>query len=727
MKSTIKNKSAGFSLVEVMIALIVLSVGLIALVKFQGEFIKNASEARQQSDAMTIAEQTLDTFRSFQELEIYVDLTDETYPNFNQPRTEPQHFPYPFPEIYSLIDRDPEDRDLLQLSEYDTLYNVSWTVRDCYANGIRTVDGDGNDIDNCLPLTQFGETPNADWSIGGAEGQMYKLVTVNVAWDRNNDGVQDADELVQLSSVIESADFLDTNLPPTDGDASDIAGESALTRDTLSDEVQVNVDTGTGEKRQAGKPLPEVVASGQRANTLVAFDVITYSPINNTNEVNVNLREEFINVACECQISSESGIAYPPGHVQWNSLGSYRYDAVANTELKTTAQPTGDNAADVEGLCSLCCRDHHDGTNLVRYDGQTGVTGNHPHFDENGNEVSGVGAIYTESCRFKRVDGVFRVFQDWQLQAINVIPNAQLATNEALSTAYSNYVADFISPDASVTTFNDVKDLIVKVEIPVGGAGEQLQARGIYLDNVYGIDGNLSTGDGSYAEYDGEDRLEQTPFAEVNLTLLADWNALNIQPPDEPNVPDYFSEPEFLNEDLATIDVTENYFGNLYRRGIARGLEETPQNGSPWPVYASIEDGTDGITDSANTEIDLVLSLNGTNPDDPDPADKKFGRFDVAVAGAASSFSVGGTINFSGLPGNNLKPVGTASPAFCSLISSGNSNTYSCSVPDGQTFTFNVMFTDKNNNTYTCTSTGDSNSFTVNGADISRNLSFTCQ
>ncbi len=708
MKVLQLNKlNSGFSLVEVMVALVVLGLGLVALIKFQGELITNATEAKEQSEAYSVAEQTMEVFRSFENLDTFAAIDDGVYEE-----------PYPAPF-------DNANADLLQLDQYNNTYDVSWVVNDCFGGGVRTVDADNNDIDQCL--NGFGETAPAGWEIGGANGQMYKIVEVNVEWDRNADGNLTNDEPVTLISALESTNFKDTALPPTNGDASDIAGESALTRDTLSDEIQVNVDTGTGEKRQAGKPLPEVVASGQRANTLVAFDVITYSPINNTNEVNVNLREEFINVACECQISSESGIAYPPGHVQWNTLGSYRYDAVTNTELKTTAQPTGDNAADVEGLCTLCCRDHHDGNNPVRYDGQTGVTGNHLHFDEDGNEVNGVGAIYTESCRFKRIDGVFRVFQDWQLQAINVIPNSQLASNEALSTAYSNYVADFISPDATVTTFSDVEALIDPVIIPVGGAGEQLQARGIYLDNVYSIDGNLSTGDGSYAEYDGDDRLEQTPFAEVNLTLLADWNALNLQPPDEPNGPNYFSEPEFLNEDLATIDVTENYFGNLYRRGIARGLEETPQSGSPWPLYASIEDGNDGITDSANTEIDLVLALNGTNPQDPDPADKKFGRFDVAVAGAASSFSVGGSISFSGLPGNNLKPVGTASPSFCSLISSGNSNTYSCIVPDGQTFTFNVSFTDKNNNTYTCTSTGNSNSFTINGVNITRNLTFTCQ
>ncbi|MCX4190366.1 type IV pilus modification PilV family protein [Methylophaga sp. OBS3] len=703
----LKKHNNGFSLVEVMVALVILGLGMVALIKFQGELITNATEAKELSEAYSVAEQTMEVFRSFENLQTFAAIDDGTY-----------EAPYPAPF-------DNANADILQLDQYNNAYEVSWVVSDCFGGGVRTVDGDNNDIDQCLD--GFGETAPAGWQIGGANGQMYKIVQVNIDWDRNNDGDTTNDDPIILLSAIESTNFQDTALPPTNGDASDIAGDSALTRDTLSDEVQVNVDTGSGEKRQAGKPLPEVVASGQRKNTLVAFDVITYSPINNSNEVNVNLREEFLNVACECRINSTSAVGYTPGHVQWNTSGSYRYDAVNNTELKTTAVPTGDNAADVEGLCTICCRDHHDGNGPVRYDGQIGVTGNHPHYDDNGNAVSAVGAIYTESCRFKRIDGVFRAFQDWQLQAINILPNEQLLNNASLEAAYSSYVGDYIIPDNDVTTFADVEALIEPVVIPVGGTGVQLQARGIYLDNVYAIDGSLSTGAGSYAVYDGEDKLEQTPFAEVNLTLLADWDALNIRPPDEPNLPDYFSDPEFLNEDLATIDVTESYFGNLYRRGIARGLEETPQNGAPWPVYASIESGTDGITDNSNTEIDLVLSLNGTNPNDPDPVNKKFSRFDVAVLGAASSYSVTGTISFTGLPGNNLKPVGTAETPFCGLISSGNSNTYSCIVPDGQTFTFNVSFLDKNGTPYSCTSTGNSNSFTINGANISRNLSFTCQ
>lgn len=696
----ISSNHRGFSLIEVLVALLVLSLGLIGLAKFHGKLLQSGSDANQLSVATTIAEEKIEQLRSF---DFLVDNGD--------------------PGIaYENIADGQETLTPSNNNNYNTSYNVTWKVQDCYMNGVRELDAGGNDIDGCLE--GFGQNEPAGWDLGAVDGQMYKAVTVDVDWSESDLGVT-------LTSIIESADFRDTFLPPTDGDGSGAGGDVAETTDILSDEVQVDVDTDSGQKRQAGKPLPEVVGNKNTNNTLVAFDVITYTPLNNpANEASVNLREEFLNVACECQFTGE-GPGYIPGHVQWSMVGQYRFDSVntgpTSVVNKTIATPTGNNDADVEGLCTLCCRDHHDGNQAVRYDGQTGVTGNHEHYDPvTGLPVSAVDDVYLESCRFKRIDGVFRVFQDWKLQEINVIPNEQLLNNATLADAYSDYVADYLVPDASVTSYSDVQAEMTDVSVSINGTPAQLLARGIYLDQVYKNDatGELSTGLDSYAAYSGNDKLEQTPFAEVNLTLLADWDALNIQPPSESNPPPYFYDDAYLDEDLATIDVTDSYYGNLYRRGQARGQGETPNAGSAWPIYASIENGTDGITDNENTEVPLAISLDGENPDDPNPADKKFGRFDVAVAGAASVFEVSGNVSFSGLPGG--AKVKTISPSECSLNSSGgNANMYTCLVVDGTSFTFTVSF-EKGSNTYSC-NTGDStNQFIVNGSNITRPLSFSC-
>lgn len=648
MFKNIQLKINGFSLVEVMVALLVLSLGMVALAKFQGKLIRDASEAHKTSEAYSVAEDFIEYFRAYPSLAVYDQLDDGAYP---------QQMPFGVNQVDCGTANNLES-DPMQLCRYTADYDITWSVDACYAGGVRTTDSDDQDIDACIE--NFGETPGVDWEIGGINGQVYKFLTVEV--DPNEGEI----EPVEASTIIQSADFKDTTLPPTDGDESNIAGNSALTRDTLSDEVQIQVDTGDDDQsRQAGKPLPDVVASGQRENTLVAFDVITYSPLAG-DEVAVNLREEFLNVSCECELQS-SGQSREPGHVQWSESGSFRFDKAGAVTNKQTGSATSNNAADVSGLCDMCCRDHHDSEDsLVRYDGELTSQDNHPHYDSAGNEVD-VGGTYFESCRFKRIDGVMRVFQDWQLKDITVFASSDLdGSNPDLENAYVDYVADFV-PDLSAdkSTVNNERQPIQVQE----GQNKQLQARGIYIDNVYNANGNLSTGENSYAAYDGDDKLEQTPFAEVNLTLLADW------------VSDNETEVTVTDEELDTVSSEENYFSNFYSRGRIKGIAETT---SPLPnVYASIEPGTDGITDNANT--DDVLDLSQVESGDEG---KPFSGIEVEVAGQASIRTISGDLNVPKLQGN---PDLTITPSeLCTPSKSGGQDTYSCSVLKDESITISV-------------------------------------
>lgn len=623
MKRESQIDHQGFTLVEIMVALVVLALGMTALMKFQGELIKNASQARQTTEALTIAEDKMDSLRAYADSDEYSLISDSTTP--------------------------------VTVNGVNNSYQLSWSVINCYAGGATPADQQN------ICLDDFGEEVPADWSLGSGNDQMYKAITLEVAWDQNNDGQVGAEEEVQLVSALESANMQKTVLPPTDGDTSDIAGDSALTKDTLGDEVQIQVDTSDNQSRQAGKPLPDVVASGQRENTLVAFDVITYSPLAG-DEVAVNLREEFLNVSCECELKSEA-LGREPGHVQWNQSGSFRYDKSGAVITKLVGEATDNNAADVSGLCDICCRDHHDDDNsLVRYDGKLDEEGNHAHYDSSGAEV-GVGGIYFESCRFKRIDGLLRVFQDWQLKDITTFANSDInGDNTELENAYVSYVSDLVlePADAEKSTVNGARQPIQTAV----NQQKQLQARGVYIDNVYDSEGNLSTGDNSYQAYAGDDKLEQTPFAEVNLTLLADWLS------DKPiNV-------SVTNDELDTVSSEENYFSNFYSRGRITGQQESSE---PHPiVYASIEPGTDGITDNANT--DRALDLNAE--------DKPFSGIEVEVAGEASIFTISGNL-FIDVQGK--KPDVSIIPSdTCTPDKDGGQEVYACNVLEGENIIISV-------------------------------------
>ena len=55
----------GFSLIEVLVAVVVLSIGLLALAALQGSLVRGGSAAKAQTQAMALAQQALEQFRGF--------------------------------------------------------------------------------------------------------------------------------------------------------------------------------------------------------------------------------------------------------------------------------------------------------------------------------------------------------------------------------------------------------------------------------------------------------------------------------------------------------------------------------------------------------------------------------------------------------------------------------------------------------------------------------------
>src|SRR6187402_2030890 len=57
--------SRGFSLIEVLLAIVVLSVGLLALAALQAGLVRNSADAKSRSAASTIAKDAIEDFRDF--------------------------------------------------------------------------------------------------------------------------------------------------------------------------------------------------------------------------------------------------------------------------------------------------------------------------------------------------------------------------------------------------------------------------------------------------------------------------------------------------------------------------------------------------------------------------------------------------------------------------------------------------------------------------------------
>lgn len=135
------TNSDGFSLIEVLVSLVILSVGLIGMAKFQATVLKSGSDSQARSEAITIAQSKLEEFKSFETLDAYNNIQSSG----------------------DLIAEAESVGDTLEFSVAGT--NANYTV---------------------------------DWSITENNNPNYLEVTVTVAW---NDSIGSAQQ-VSIDSII---------------------------------------------------------------------------------------------------------------------------------------------------------------------------------------------------------------------------------------------------------------------------------------------------------------------------------------------------------------------------------------------------------------------------------------------------------------------------------------------------------------------------------------------
>lgn len=628
----IKRRHKGFSLIEVMISLVILAVGVLGLSKLQATLIKSGSDANQRTVATSIAQRKIDDLKGFTKLTVgtATDAVPDTWTSGIAANL------LSFEHIADNEGGAASGTTNLTASTFTVgnyTYTLSWDVTDYYYTGTPTVAttpvAAGNDID-------------------------FKRIEVNVAWTDETGTAQSVD----LDTVIDAyapaltalADNTSTGATPP---------QASYTPEQAPDVIDTDVDTGDGLKRQTSKPLPDAVSQGGDSNTVVTFDVVTYhEDPDNSGEFIADRIEGFKSVDCTCQFSSVNANAATPAHVVWDDEENTRVDTEGTYISKPTATQTS-NAAAVDDICSICCQDHHDDTaSPVKYVPGT-TTGNHVHYQADGTTVAvqADGDTYVESCRFKLIDGVYRVFQDWQLYDNISVLRAELADGQSLQTTYSTYVENYILAEVNGDTLPAKPD----TETDLGETGKeieegeafQLESRGIYIDKVYDSSGNENPS--TYTSYMADtanlDRLEKIPFAEVNLTLLANWSTSDA------------TKATVDNEPVATIDDPVNDYYGTYSRGFVTTVDDPSV-----VITSTISDNNNGLTqivDASNTDIadgiDITISPAGTTPTTPFTVS---GTYAIAYPNGTT----GATVSIS--PSSNCSLPGTPGDTFtCSLLS----------------------------------------------------------
>lgn len=546
------SKQRGIGLIEVLVAILVLAIGLVGIAALQGNLLKSGNNAKARAIATALAQEKIEDLRSFTQL---VSGSSGTFGwaeiGTNTGGTENADGTLRIPN--STVTSTSGSSNISGVT-----FNRTWTSTNYYSP----------------PVPDSTPVLAANWDTG-AWGALpttpnFKEVVVTVNWTEPTGETQQ----VAIASVVNSTD------PQTTGKSESKPLSSQPPQVPyrplgLPDVVSVPLDvTGTGRTQEASKPEPTVFADW--GSVITRFDEVVYDERTLT-----QWRNAFATVSCVCQTGRSDGqLGRAPtvivnrgkwmeANKQWNGNGvdlrSWIGDAdigaggtdpsthglwVLGEEVsgKAVGRVAG-GRADVLGnlgnqpeICDICCRDHHDtsGSTYPLYDplrpAANYVSGDHKHYKldqaHHDDPVTLVQAgtsndWYLENCRMIRLDGYWRVAQDWMLQEVNLIPESWLtAANLASYQEYvKSYVTNYVA--AAATQFPPTSFTAPTKPWPTttnlsGGGQAQFLARGIYIDymgaSVLSAI-NTACGDGL------NDTLcmARAPFHEVNLTKLAHW------------------------------------------------------------------------------------------------------------------------------------------------------------------------------------------------------------
>lgn len=640
------GRAAGFSLIEVLIAVVVLSSGLLALAALQGSLTRSSAEAKVRSRVAAMLTARMDQLRSS-----------------------------PYEDIASSTD------------------SCAGTPADDWVPAsICTESGLG-----ALTATQtvqlWSSTPGGTVFTQGAPGNPgvdpeFKRVLLSATWRDSGNATHSLAMSSDLSTLA-----LNSSLIPSDDSGTSLATGPIVRQETPVEAGVIPIAIGGNQSSAASNPRPEF--EGAKNNqTLVGtrFDVLTYSPATETNIVVIQKRIETNVIKCACKYGAADSDFFSQIPAQWPAVWTGEHYEVYKPEPAAVAPGDGlDSGRDPtvpddeqSSLCIECCRDHHDTATagVAKYDPIRVVVGNdaHEHYSADSSGVLSMSPVpntntsdYVEACRMTRVDGLWRTTADMYSQKFNLLETETVAgvqaetgvPTQAASDGYASFVKSYLqqydgtvatAPTNATTLFEAVTPslndpTLITIAAPSTSDFRFLHARGLYVDYLEAdvraklVEVLADTGPDDCLDNAplAECVLPYLPFTTINMTELANWRA---------------TEP-------AVLDVNSRNILNLVDADA-----EQPSGGASRGVSNGDSDNIAEIGPSNAGVAATAALVTGVDPDDQvlSPDTQPFN-----VGGVASTGD-GFNVRLAGLAGQNpflSFAIGTDA-GTCSKASSGD-------------------------------------------------------
>jgi type IV pilus modification protein PilV len=598
----IKNlTNRGFTLLEIMIAILIMAIGLAAMANLQGKLTRYSTMAKQRTIAMNLLEQQAETMRSFYTMQ-------DT--GAGACSTEQSGFD----DLESCVNGT-------TVSVGNMPFNLSWTI------------------------AAYSQNYDGTTEVYSTESERFradlKLATISVNWVGGLGEAQSAElvDIIDATSVFNTgrvAAKVDSNTRPSvPFDIGDFPGV---------------VEIAIGSDKVKGSTTPKPTIENRGENVITKFDVV--SLLSNGTDAYLQRREEFKVVNCICTMDNGLGTGREVGKGRAPSIWNGTYYALGEKLSKRTGTPLADQPYE----CGLCCGDHHDAAGADdKYDnfrpafsGDAGgfdFLGDHAHYGI----VNGVKVLaketdeYLEACRFIRKDGLFKLTTDMAQENLDAVRESYPTT---FNTQYSNSVINFVTDFSNAISVLDYPGTrpVATYSVPwwldwwgiflnSPGQTEPSMSRAIYVDYLSAdllkkIKCLQADGLGDYSDFcdilKDPPWLEILPFYDVDLTSLANWN-----------------------RGSTSISVTNSPISDIDRAGFSRGVVGLA------PGYFDIDTNVSASVELSNT------GLTDTNPIDPDDELESTGDMPVRVVIGGSLPAIGAQVTGNIYAGSNKVNVET--------------------------------------------------------------------